>query len=209
MSGKARRHLAGREQGGKEGKGHCLPGQQSREKERIRSQVGHGQPRAKQPQTPRGTRQLHPLSPLVLRENNPGKNTKVVANWRAKNPDKSKEATHRYRTRKLNAYVAPVDFEEIYQRDNGLCKICGQLVERSKATLDHIIPLSKGGTHEPSNVQIAHGPCNSSKGAKLIQPLCKDDIDYANVNTPLALAATVSVFPSVAETSAGVESNRQ
>jgi 5-methylcytosine-specific restriction endonuclease McrA len=32
--------------------------------------------------------------------------------------------------------------------------------------LDHIVPLSRGGTHEPSNVQLAHYGCNSKRGAK-------------------------------------------
>jgi len=30
-------------------------------------------------------------------------------------------------------------------------------------TIDHVIPLSKGGTHEPANVQLAHYYCNSIK----------------------------------------------
>lgn len=34
--------------------------------------------------------------------------------------------------------------------------------------LDHIIPLSKGGTHEPNNVRITHAKCNLSKHSKII-----------------------------------------
>jgi 5-methylcytosine-specific restriction endonuclease McrA len=30
-------------------------------------------------------------------------------------------------------------------------------------SLDHILPLSKGGTHEPRNVQLAHLGCNVRK----------------------------------------------
>lgn len=32
-------------------------------------------------------------------------------------------------------------------------------------TIDHIIPLSKGGLHSWNNIQLAHLSCNSSKGA--------------------------------------------
>lgn len=33
------------------------------------------------------------------------------------------------------------------------------------ASIDHIVPLAKGGTNEISNLQIAHLHCNLSKGA--------------------------------------------
>jgi 5-methylcytosine-specific restriction endonuclease McrA len=52
-----------------------------------------------------------------------------------------------------------------------MCRLCGdpmmmgQAVPHPKApTIDHVIPLAKGGTHEPANVQAAHFLCNSIKG---------------------------------------------
>jgi hypothetical protein len=30
--------------------------------------------------------------------------------------------------------------------------------------MDHVIPLAKGGTHEPANVRCAHFLCNALKG---------------------------------------------
>lgn len=39
--------------------------------------------------------------------------------------------------------------------------------DRLAPTLDHIIPLAAGGTHEPSNCQCAHFSCNSAKGARV------------------------------------------
>lgn len=75
------------------------------------------------------------------------------------------------RARKRNAFVADVVRFEIYQRDGWVCQICGDPVERearvpcAKApTLDHRLALSRGGTHEPSNVQLAHFLCNALKG---------------------------------------------
>ena len=68
------------------------------------------------------------------------------------------------------AYKAPVSFKRIYNRDQGICQICGMPVPYDKspdklwaATIDHIVPLSKGGTHEPDNCQLAHRLCNSIK----------------------------------------------
>ena len=72
---------------------------------------------------------------------------------------------------KRGAYVADVYRAEIYRRDGWRCQICKLKVNprytgaHPKApSLDHIIPLSLGGTHEPSNVQLAHFGCNARKG---------------------------------------------
>lgn len=77
----------------------------------------------------------------------------------------------RRRVRLRRQYVAPVSLAEIYKRDGGICQLCGKKVSlRYKAphplsaTLDHIIPLSRGGTHEPKNVQLAHWICNVKRG---------------------------------------------
>jgi 5-methylcytosine-specific restriction endonuclease McrA len=34
-------------------------------------------------------------------------------------------------------------------------------------SLDHVIPLSRGGNHEPGNVQCSHLACNVRKGARV------------------------------------------
>jgi 5-methylcytosine-specific restriction endonuclease McrA len=142
---------------------------------------------------------------VIYHAKNPGKSTARMAKWRAENIDRAREAIRYYRTRKRNAFVASVDFDEIYKRDKGLCRICGNPVDRMKATLDHIVPLARGGTHEPINVQIAHGKCNSSKGTKLMHQLTRQ----LNVKIPEADNATVKVLPVVAVISAGVLSSRQ
>jgi len=64
------------------------------------------------------------------------------------------------RARKKAALVAPVSLVAIYERDNGRCQICNRKVAFSVASLDHTLPLSKGGTHEARNVRLAHTLCN-------------------------------------------------
>lgn len=59
---------------------------------------------------------------------------------------------------------------QIYRRDGYRCQICkGKVNIKAKVpnplapTLDHIIAIANGGTHEPSNVRLAHFMCNSLK----------------------------------------------
>lgn len=77
------------------------------------------------------------------------------------------------RARKRDAYVADVVRRKVYQSDDWRCHICGKKVKRRAKvpdpmapTIDHVIPLADGGTHEPANCRTAHFICNSLKGAR-------------------------------------------
>lgn len=63
---------------------------------------------------------------------------------------------------------------EVFERDEWTCHLCNQLIDRwrrgqdyMRATLDHVIPLSKGGKHTYDNVKAAHWRCNMDKGDRL------------------------------------------
>lgn len=47
------------------------------------------------------------------------------------------------------------------------CVYCGAPLELDLATIDHVYPLAKGGTHSPGNLVVACGPCNRLKGDML------------------------------------------
>lgn len=50
-------------------------------------------------------------------------------------------------------------------RKSNLCAICEkEILTMKEASIDHIIPLSKGGVHGPNNMQLAHVECNLKKG---------------------------------------------
>ena len=51
----------------------------------------------------------------------------------------------------------------IYARYNGKCAICGKPVMFSKMTVDHIKPISQGGTNDFGNLQLACHSCNRLK----------------------------------------------
>lgn len=56
--------------------------------------------------------------------------------------------------------------EELFKMQEGRCYLCGGLMylERdagvARATIDHVIPLSKGGTNDDDNRLAAHRGCN-------------------------------------------------
>lgn len=62
-----------------------------------------------------------------------------------------------------------ISVEELYERDKGMCGICGNRVTRRQllrglANRDHIVPASLGGTNHRSNLRLAHAPCNVKRG---------------------------------------------
>lgn len=85
------------------------------------------------------------------------------AEYLKKNPDVAKRAKNKRRARKATAGVFVVtskDWHRIVTRQRGECFYCG----RSRAlSMDHVIPLSRGGTHSIGNIVAACVPCNSSK----------------------------------------------
>lgn len=56
-------------------------------------------------------------------------------------------------------------FNQILHKYNFKCVHCGER-DIKKLTIDHIEPISKGGTDELCNLQILCKSCNSKKGAK-------------------------------------------
>lgn len=55
----------------------------------------------------------------------------------------------------------------VYARDGYRCLHCGT---DEWLSLDHIYPYSLGGSDDPENLQTLCRPCNSRKGARLIEP---------------------------------------
>ncbi len=82
--------------------------------------------------------------------------------WRRDNPNKEVAQKHRRRALKLNATVGEVDEAAIYDRDK-VCTYCGT---DDDLTIDHLVPLARGGPHCQDNLAVACRSCNSSKGTK-------------------------------------------
>lgn len=91
--------------------------------------------------------------------------------WSAANREKRAEMRHRRRALLRGSTVGPVDLDALWTGDCPLCAlpILPELVapDPMSRSLDHIIPLARGGTHEQSNLQWTHLRCNLRKGARL------------------------------------------
>lgn len=59
------------------------------------------------------------------------------------------------------------------------CEYCKEEIhDCSTFHLEHIIPISKGGTNETHNLAISCGNCNARKLAKLVEEFRPDMVDY-------------------------------
>lgn len=65
-------------------------------------------------------------------------------------------------------------------KSGAACHICGQSIDYTlphddpmSFVVDHLVPLSKGGTDELSNKAAAHRRCNSTKAARDFAPIVR------------------------------------
>ncbi len=59
----------------------------------------------------------------------------------------------------------------IYHRDNGTCQICGKPLDPDHFTVDHIVPLNRGGINDMSNYRCLCKRCNEWKDDSLDEEL--------------------------------------
>ena len=118
---------------------------------------------------------------LYRKEYNKTHKKEVASNkreWNIKHPDKKRAHGQKRRALKANAIVETFLDKEIFERDNYICGICGQPIDKNlkypdpqSVSLDHFIPLEKDGKHARNNVQAAHLRCNCSKRVTIIPSL--------------------------------------
>ena len=82
-----------------------------------------------------------------------------------------------------NVVDKDITLTKLFVRDNGTCWLCGKKCDWQDQTqnengivcgnnypsIDHVLPLSKGGLHSWDNVRLAHRHCNTLKRDKTVQ----------------------------------------
>lgn len=95
--------------------------------------------------------------------------------WAIRNPDK----VTAFRVRRARAELEGNATRELinakWEASNKTCCLCGTQIDDTLSsphpmslTLEHLTPISRGGTHNLDNIDFAHRTCNNKKGAKTL-----------------------------------------
>jgi 5-methylcytosine-specific restriction endonuclease McrA len=84
----------------------------------------------------------------------------AVAKWAKNNPTQPRASAAKRRVQKAANGVFEISLKEISKLYRSNCVYCGQ---SGKMTMDHVIPVSRGGRHSVGNLVPACQSCNFSK----------------------------------------------
>tara|TARA_B100000401_G_C52810574_1_gene723538 strand:- start:242 stop:898 length:657 start_codon:yes stop_codon:yes gene_type:complete len=94
--------------------------------------------------------------------------------WSQKNPE-SVNLRSKKRKRNIGNWKPSNEFvRSLYFEQNGICPLCGvkmkkEYLNRDYCQVEHLFPVSRGGTNKPSNLVLAHRKCNQEKSDKDIK----------------------------------------
>lgn len=100
----------------------------------------------------------------IYREQNPEKVKAQLAAWTAAHPGYNRIKVQNRRARRISngGVLSKGLADKLLKLQRGRCACCGQMLGEDYH-LDHIQPLSRGGSHSDSNIQLLHRSCNLEK----------------------------------------------
>jgi len=100
-----------------------------------------------------------------------------ILDWKRRNPERvrelGREHIRRRRARILETQVDKFTDKDVRMAHGDICYLCNEKINfrlkfpnPKSPSLDHVIPLSRGGTHTLDNAAMVHYVCNQKKGVK-------------------------------------------
>lgn len=80
---------------------------------------------------------------------------------------------------------------EVLRRDNHACKYCGAAAPDVTLTVDHVIPVTLGGSDDPSNLVAACKDCNAGKTSSPSDAALVADVDARAVRWSQAMQLAI------------------
>lgn len=105
-----------------------------------------------------------------LRENNERKNEYGRKSYH-KHKERTKPArvARRAARRGADGVFTAADIDALHKRQSGYCMGCARPFSVILPfTVDHVVPIARGGSNWPNNIQLMCMPCNDGKGTKLM-----------------------------------------
>ena len=92
---------------------------------------------------------------------------KYYKDWHKRNPVKARALVARRRAKKNAAegIYTDTDVKALFDAQHGLCNHCSKDISK-RFEVDHIVPIFRGGSNWPNNLQLLCMPCNRSKSYK-------------------------------------------
>ena len=83
----------------------------------------------------------------------------------------------------------------VFLRDKFCCQYCRSVYKTEELTFDHVVPRSKGGKTQWSNVVTSCRPCNTKKGNKSLKTIGIKLIKEPNIPNTYELKEIGRLFP--------------
>jgi len=101
-------------------------------------------------------------------------NSEYLKTEKGKQKNQMGVRNHKYLQNASGIRITIEQWRDICERFNNRCAYCGiheevlKIIHNQNLSMDHVIPLSKGGKHIVENIVPSCRSCNSKKGTKIL-----------------------------------------